>query len=124
MNILDAQNRRTASLKVDMPLNGKLNVLINVDEVIKNKANLIKGLDAAIEKIRFELEGGKGHIDFDGTGRQNYNLSSLLLSGEISGGLDKINVKDATLDIDGQKAVLDVEASGCNHYFLKSSPMI
>lgn len=122
MNILDAQNRRTASLKVDMPLNGKLNVLINVDEVIKNKANLIKGLDAAIEKIRFELEGGKGHIDFDGTGRQNYNLSSLLLSGEISGGLDKINVKDATLDIDGQKAVLDVEASGFNHYFLKSSP--
>ena len=122
MNILDAQNRRTASLKVDMPLNGKLNVLINVDEVIENKANLIKGLDAAIEKIRFELEGGKGHIDFDGTGRQNYNLSSLLLSGEISGGLDKINVKDATLDIDGQKAVLDVEASGFNHYFLKSSP--
>lgn len=61
MNILDAQNRRTASLKVDMPLNGKLNVLINVDEVIKNKANLIKGLDAAIEKSALSLKAERAH---------------------------------------------------------------
>lgn len=121
LSLLDAQNQLPQNFKIEVPLNGKINTLVNLDNVIKNRSDLLKSLDNAVEKIRFEFEGGQGYIAFSDNQKQNYNISSLLFNGEISGGLDKVNIKDAVLNLDGQKAVLAVEASGFKDYLMKSS---
>lgn len=115
---LDAQN---GIYKVDVPFNGRVEALVDVEEIIENKDNLIDSLDTAVERIRFAIEGGQGHIVFSDDQKQDYNVSSLSFNGEISGGLDKLNINNAVLDLDGQRAVLGLEADGLKDYLFESS---
>ncbi len=121
ISMIDSQNQKTGNLDVVVPLNGRIDALININKVAKNRNNLIKSIDEAIEKIQFEFEGGKGHIAFSDNEKDNFNVSSLILKGNISGGLDKVSIKDAVLNLDGQEAVWGVEAEGLKDYMLKSS---
>ncbi len=107
--------------KIDLPLNGKIDALISLDEIVKNRRNLVDSLDTAVENIRFSIEGGQGHVAFSDNPAENYNIGALTFNGEINGGLDKLSIKGAELELDGQKAVLGLEASGMKNYLLKSS---
>lgn len=106
---------------VNVPINGQIDTQINLREVLKNRHNLVQSLDTAVEKVSFEFEGGQGEISLPGDESQNYKVSSLVLSGKMNGGLDKINVKDATLTLGDLPAKVSLEASGLKNYFLKSS---
>ena len=112
---------RKNTYKINIPINGKIEALVNLNEVVKNKNNLLKSVDTSIESIRFALEGGKGVFNLSQDETQDYKISSIVLKGEVSGGLDKISIKDAVVELDGQKAWLGVEASGLKDYILKSS---
>ncbi len=107
--------------RINVPLSGNINALVNVAEVVKNQDKLLDSLDTAIEKIKFDFEGGQGSIALRDEPDSNYDIASLQLSGEISGGLDKISIRDAKLDLGGQKAVLGIEATGLKDYILHSS---
>lgn len=120
LEFLTSENKDN-TYKIDIPLNGKIEALVNLDEVVKNKNNLLKSVDTSIEKIQFALEGGNGVINLTDDAAQDYKISSVVLKGEISGGLDKISIKDAVVELDGQKAQLGLEATGLKDYFLNSS---
>lgn len=111
----------SGAYKINIPLNGKIEALVNLDEVVKNKNNLLKSVDTSIENIQFALEGGNGVVNLTDDAAQDYKISSVVLKGEISGGLDKISIKDAVVELDGQQAQLGLEASGLKDYLLKSS---
>lgn len=122
MEVISSETENNSDLyRINIPLSGKIEALVNLDEVVKNKDHLIKSLDTAIEKVNFEFEGGAGQIAFSDNEKDNYKISSLLLKGELSGGLDQVTIKNAALDLGGQKALLGFEASGFKDYLLKSS---
>ncbi len=121
IGLFDAQNQKTDAFEVAVPLHGQIETLINVKKVAKNRNNLLKSIDAAIEKIQFEFEGGKGYVAFSDKASDNFNISSLMLKGNITGGLDKISIENTVLNMDGQEASVDINASGLKDYILKSS---
>lgn len=107
---------------VNLPINGKVAVLINFNEFLKNRDNLIEAVDTALEKIKFQTEGGRGYILFDAEDEASkYDISSFMLEGEINGGLDKVAVKNADFYLGAQKVTLDFNVSGLADYLLKNS---
>lgn len=119
LKLMDEPDAETDFYKINVPLNGSVNAVVNLKEVVKHKNNLFDSLDSAIEDVRFEFEAGQGEITFADNSR--YHISSLMFSGQLSGGLDKVSIKNAALDMDGQKAVLGMEATGLKDYLLNSS---
>lgn len=108
--------------KVDVPVSGRIDTLINFAEVLKHKDNVIESLDTAIENIKFNFEGSSGKIRFSEQEDQNFALSGFMLEGDISAGLDKIKIEDASFDLGSQKAVISAYVSGMKDYLLKKSP--
>lgn len=107
---------------VNLPINGKIAALINFDEFLKNRDDLIEAVDTALEKIKFQLEGGRGYILFDtGDADSKYDISSFMLEGEISGGLDKVSIENADFYLGGQKVTLGFKVSGLGDYLLEDS---
>jgi len=121
ISLIDAQNAKSDDFNVVVPLHGKIDTLVNIEKVAKNRNNLLQSIDEAIEKIQFEFEGGKGYVAFSDKESDNFNVSSLMLKGNVSGGLDKINIENTMLNMDGQEASVSIEASGLKDYMLKSS---
>ncbi len=107
--------------KINLPLNGRVNALIDFAEVLKHKNDLTAGLEKAVEKVAFEFEGGAGNIVFAPEDDFQYAVSSFLLSGEMKGGLDQVDIKKATFDLGGQKTLLSFSASGFKDLLLKNS---
>lgn len=108
--------------KVDVPVSGRLDALIDFAEVLKHKDNVIESLDSAIENIKFNFEGGSGKIRFSEQEDQNFNVTGFMLEGDISAGLDKIKIENAAFDLGSQKAVISAYVSGMKDYLLKKSP--
>ncbi len=114
--------KRKDLYNVNMPVDGKISTLINFNEFIKNKQNLIEAIDTAIEKITFQIEGGQGYILFDtGDTNSKYDISSFRLEGEINGGLDKASIENADFYIGNQKVTLGLNISGLEDYILADS---
>lgn len=107
--------------QIDVPAGGRVEALINISEIIKNRDNLVGSLDTAVEKITFAIEGGQGHIAFSDQAEENYNIGALTFNGEIAGGLNQLSIKDAEFELDGQQAVLGLKATGLKNYLLQSS---
>jgi len=107
--------------KINLPLNGRISTLIDFNEVIKFKNDIMKSVDTAFEKIDFQFEGGRGNIIFDDNEAYNYNVSSFLLEGAINGGLDDLKISNADLDLGSQKAKLGLEISGFKRFWLENS---
>lgn len=120
LEFITAENHNK-KYKIEIPLNGQIEALINLDEVLQNKNDLLKSVDTSIEKIQFSLEGGNGVINLSDDDAQDYKISSVILKGEIKGGLDKLSVNNAVVELDGQKAQIGLEASGLKDYILASS---
>ncbi len=108
--------------KVDVPLNGRIDGLINLKEIIKHRRRLVENLDAAVEKITFAVEGGQGFVAFSDNAEDNYSVGALSLNGELTGNLDKLEIKDAAVELDGQQAKVGVQAEGLKKYLLHSRP--
>lgn len=108
--------------KVDVPVSGRIDTLIDFAEVLKHKDNAIESLDTAIENIKFSFEGGGGKIRFSKQEDQNFAISGFVLEGDILAGLDKIKIEDATFDLGSQKARISAYVTGMKDYLLKKSP--
>ncbi len=107
--------------KIEVPFSGKVEALVNLDEILKNKNDLLKSVDTSVERIRFTLDGGSGVVNLSDDEAQDYKISSVMLKGGIDGGLDKLSIKDAVVELDGQQALIGLEAVGLKDYILNSS---
>lgn len=107
--------------EINLPISGKVDTLIDFGEILKNKDDLIKGLDTAVENINFQFEGGQGNIMFSDKEEFKYEISSFLLEGNINGGVDKVNIKDADFDIGGLKTKLGLNITGMKKFFFGNS---
>lgn len=104
---------------VNLPVSGKVDALIDFEDVLRNKDDIVKSLDTAVENIDFQFEGGQGNIMFSDNEDFRYNVSSFLLEGNVDGGVDKVNIKDADFDLGGQKMKLGLQITGMKSSFSK-----
>lgn len=107
--------------EINLPISGKIETMIDFGEVLKNKDDILAGLDTAVEKINFQFEGGQGNIMFTDNESFKYDISSFLLEGNVNGGVDRVEIKDATFDLDGQKTKLGLNVSGTKKFFFENS---
>lgn len=121
MNAILGDHPLQEMYQLNLPVGGRISTLIDIDKVIKSKDDIEKLADTAFEKIRFQFEGGQGTIGFEHNPENNYKVDSFLLEGGIAGGMDKISIKDASMDLGEQNASLGVEVSGFKKYFLEHS---
>ncbi len=111
----------TFGANINAPLSGKIQTLIDIEKIITHKDNVITAVEEAVTKIIFEFEGKKGNVTFEGLKDYQYNVSSVLLKGDIQGGLDKLEIKDAIFDADDQKIAISFSASGMKKLLLHNS---
>lgn len=107
--------------RINLPVSGRISTLIDVNKVWQNRDDIVKLVDTAFERIRFQIEGGQGDVVFEDNPDSRYNISSFLLEGDVTGGIDNISIKDASFDLGGQKAYIGVDVSGFKNYFLEQS---
>ncbi|MBQ8436304.1 MAG: AsmA-like C-terminal domain-containing protein [Alphaproteobacteria bacterium] len=106
---------------VKLPINGRIESIVDFNEVRKNKDDVYKSVDTAFKKISIAIEGGQGDIRFSDKEEYNYAISSFMLGGEISAGLDKLNIHNADFDLGGQKTKVSFNVSGLKKYFFENS---
>ena len=106
---------------VDIPVNGQFSALIDFGGVLSDKENFADNLGRNIKNVSFAIEGGQGKIGFGNSEKFDYDVSSFTLGGELYGGLDKVEIKNALFDFDGKKAQLSLLAEGFKDYFFRGN---
>lgn len=106
---------------VDIPVNGQIGAVIDFGNVLKNKDSFADNIGSNIKEINFSIEGGNGKIGFSDDKSFDYNVSSFNLNGSLHGQFDKVDIKDASFDFNGKKAILSLSATGFKEYFLKNN---
>ena len=107
--------------KINLPVSASIDAAIDFKEIAKHRDNVVAGLDSAVKKVRFQIEGGQGNIMFNSDEKMRYDISSFVLNGGIDGGIDKITIKDADFDLSGLKTKLGFDISGFKKYFIENS---
>lgn len=107
--------------KINLPVSATIDATIDFKGIAKHRDNVVAGLDSAVKKIRFQIEGGQGNIMFNSDEKMRYDISSFVLNGSIDGGIDKITIKDADFDLSGLKTKLGFDISGFKKYFIENS---
>lgn len=107
--------------KINLPVSGRITTVIDFNEVIKYKDDIMKSVDTAFEKIDFQFEGGRGNVIFDDNAVYNYNISAFLLEGSMNGGLNNIKISNADFDLGNQKAKINLEVTGFKQFLLEDS---
>lgn len=107
--------------KINLPISASFETDMDFAEIIKHRSDLVNGLDSAIKKIKFQMEGGQGNIMFNADDKMRYDISSFALNGEIDSGLDRVVVKDANFDLSGLNTKVGFEVSGFKKYFMENS---
>ena len=108
-------------MSIEVPVNGKVSTIIKLEDILKHPEDAQDYLNSAVEKIEFELDGGHGYISFEGDEKFNYDVDELLLAGTVTGGIDEIHIDNAELKMGGQSAVLDVDLSGMETFYLEKT---
>ena len=115
------KNTADGFYKINLPISGRVATVIDFNEVIKYKDDIMKSVDTAFEKIDFQFEGGRGNIMFNEDAAYNYNIAAFLLEGAISGGLNELKISNADFDLGSQKAKIDLKVSGVKSFLLENS---
>lgn len=122
MNSLDSQTAENPpAFQVNVPVNGKVDTVIDVSEILEHPENAAAYLSDAVRKINFELDGGHGYIAFDNNEKYNYEIDEMVLAGELTGGFDELNIKNADFKMGGQTAQVSFLARGLENYYLEHS---
>lgn len=109
------------SFRIDVPVNGKISTQIDVSDILQHPENATAYLSNAVQKIDFELDGGHGYVAFDKDEKYNYEIDEVVLSGELTGGFDELNIKNADFKMGGQNAQISFFAKGLENYYLEHS---
>lgn len=115
------EDNMLSMMGIEVPVNGKINTNIFLTDILQHPEEAEEYLDSAIEKIRFEIDGGHGYISFNEDEKYNYNIDEISLTGEIVGGIDEIHVSDAKLKLGQQQAQISFQVSGLETYYLEQS---
>ena len=110
-----------SSMSLNIPLNGKVDTVIALSDILQHPDDAQSYLDSAIDKVKFEIDGGHGHIAFNEEKKYNYEIDEFSLEGELIGGLDEMNIRDAVFKLGGQTAKVSAKASGLETYLLEKS---
>ena len=106
---------------VRVPLHGNINTVLNVGNFAAYKDDILQNSEKIVDKIAFELNGEKGKIRFSDSEAEDYDISGLILNGEISGNLEQVKITDAKLNLGGQQASLGLEVKGLREYLRQAS---
>ncbi len=116
------ENIKDKFYKIMLPVSGKIATAVDLKEFEQNREDLIKATENAIKEVAFQFEGGKGSIVFSADDNESkYDISSFVLDGKISGGLNNIEIKNADFNLGEQKVKLGFSASGVEKLLLHSS---
>ena len=107
--------------QVNLPISGKIDTTIALKDILSGDEGFIDSLDKSVRKINFQLEGGSGDIMFNDDEQMRYQLSSFMLNGNITGGLNNLQIKGAEFDLGGLKTNLGFQVSGLKEYILEDS---
>ncbi len=105
-----------------IPLHGNISTELNLQDISKYKDDILHNTDKLVEKIDFDFSGEKGIAKFANDDKYDYHLSGLLLKGSLGGNMETINISNAHLNLDGQKAELGLKVDGLKPYLLDSNP--
>ena len=108
-------------MSIEVPVNGKIDTSIKLEDIRRHPDEAQDYLSSSIEQISFELDGGQGHISFEGEEKYNYEIDEMQLKGEVTGGIDEIRIDGAELKMGGQNAVLSLNASGMETFYMSDS---
>ncbi|MBO7556756.1 MAG: AsmA-like C-terminal domain-containing protein [Alphaproteobacteria bacterium] len=121
-SIIDKYAEANNFYKIMLPVSGKVTTVVDFNEFENSRENLVKAVEKAIGDIAFQFEGGKGSIIFSADDQESkYDISSFVLDGKISGGLDKLEIKNADFNLGEQKVKLGFGAVGVEKLLLQSS---
>ncbi|MBR5598457.1 MAG: hypothetical protein IKW39_00285 [Alphaproteobacteria bacterium] len=121
-NLYDVISPKKGDLKtLDIPINAELNAIIDFGNILKNKDKFAENIGSNIKEINFHLEGGQGKIGFLNNDDFDYDISSFNLKGSLHGKLDKVDIKNATIDFNGKKAKISLSATGFKDYLLHNN---
>lgn len=107
--------------KIDIPVDGNVVALIDFDDIMANKRDLIGSLDAALEDLRFNIKGSAGEVIFNNEKKFNYGIDAFELNGNIDSNLNSIKVANADFMVGGQKTKLSLDVSGYKKYVFEKS---
>lgn len=107
--------------KIDVPVDGNVVALIDFDDIMAGKRDLIGSLDAALEDLRFQIKGGAGEVIFNDDSKFNYGIDAFALKGNIDSGLNSVKVSNADFTVGGQKTKLSLDISGYKKYVFERS---
>lgn len=116
-----AENETPLQFSINVPVNGKIDTEIDVSDILQHPENAAAYLSDAVKKINFELDGGHGYVAFDNDEKYNYEIDEMVLAGELTGGFDELNIKNADFKMDGQTAQISFAAKGLENYYLEHS---
>ena len=122
LQILTPAGAENDFVNIRVPLHGNLTTALNLKDLAEYKSDILGNSSKIVEKINFELNGEKGKVRFSKDENYDYDISGLVLNGELNGSLEQVKISDATLNVDNQKAKLGVEVSGLQKYLLTSNP--
>ena len=107
---------------VEVPMSGQMTAYIDFEKVRTHIGEIEKNIDSAIEKIEFQIEGNEGGIiSFENDKHFDYKIDAFALSGEMNGGIDSIELKNAHLVMENKKVELQLKISGYQKYFFEKS---
>ncbi|MBR2921903.1 MAG: AsmA-like C-terminal domain-containing protein [Alphaproteobacteria bacterium] len=121
LNIITSNEASKEFNNINIPLHGNISTVFNFQNLSKYKSNIIGNSSKIIDKIIFELNGEKGTIKFADDENYAYDISGLILKGELNGDLEHINITDASLNLDNQTATLGLNIEGLKDWLISSN---
>ncbi len=107
---------------INIPLNGNITAYINFEKIRQHIHDIEKNIDSAVEKIEFQIEGNEGGtVSFENNKHFDYKIDAFAFEGEMKGGIDSIELKNANLVMENKKVDLQLKVSGYQKYFFEKS---
>lgn len=121
INIIASAKTNEDIYNIQVPLSGKIETVLKLKNFHEYRNNILENSSKFIDKISFDLIGKDGKIKFSQDENYDYDISGLVLKGEINGDLEKITISNAGLNMDNQKAEIGLDVKGLKDLLVKSS---